>query len=127
MNRTPPYFAVVESILRPVRDGAKQAVVSVITEIELLVRPIRETTPWEIQRIEVMLDAKDIHVVELGREIARAAAHVRADTGLRLADATIVATARYANCDVIVGNDARCAQRVRDIPYVLLDELVEER
>ncbi len=118
---------MVESILRPVRDGVKQAVVSVITEIELLVRPIREETPWEIQRIEVMLDAKDIHVVELGREIARAAARVRASTGLRLADATIVATAMYANCDLIVGNDARCAQRVRDIPYVLLDELVKER
>lgn len=98
-----------------------------ITEIELLVRPIREETSWEIQRIEVMLDAKDIHVVELGREVARAAARVRAKTGLRLADATIVATAMYADCDVIVGNDARCAQRVRDIPYVLLDELVKER
>lgn len=98
-----------------------------ITEIELLVRPIREETPWEIQRIEVMLDAKDIHVVELGREVARAAARVRAKTGLRLADATIVATAMYADCDVIVGNDARCAQRVRDIPYVLLDDLVKER
>ena len=68
-----------------------------ITEIELLVRPIREQTPWEIQRIEVMLDAKDIYVVELGREIARAAAHVRADTGLRRTAER--PSARCANCD----------------------------
>ncbi len=109
------------------RDGVKQAVVSVVTEIELLVRPIRDEEIREIERIRAILDAPEVHVVELERPVARAAARIRARTGLPLADSAIVATALYANCDVLVGNDRRCAQRVREIPYVLLDELVKEQ
>lgn len=65
-----------------------------------------------------------MHVVEMDRVIARQAAEVRAASGLDLADAVMVATALHTGCDAIVGNDARCAERVRNIPYVLLDALV---
>lgn len=110
-----------------VRDGQKQAFVSVVTELELLVRPFREGDGWEAEQVRVVLDGPGVHVVEMNRQVARMGAEIRAKRALSLADATIVATAMYANCDLIVGNDARCAQRVRDIPYVLLDELVKER
>lgn len=97
---------------------------SVVTEIELLVRPLRDGTWEDVERVRALLDAQGISVVALDREIAQAAAGIRAKSGLRLPDAAIVATALVTGCDVIVGNDARCAKRVKEIPYVLLDDLV---
>ena len=97
---------------------------SVVTEIELLVRPLRSGTWEDVERVRVLLDAQGFTVVALDSEIARAAAGIRAKSGLRLPDAAIGATAIYTKCDVIVGNDARCARRVKEIPYVLLDDLV---
>ena len=127
MHRAEPYHEVIEQLFNAVRDGQKQAFVSVVTELELLVRPFREGDGWEVEQVRIVLDGPGMHVVEMDRQVARMGAEIRAKRALSLADATIVATAVYANCDVIVGNDARCAQRVRDIPYVLLDELVKER
>lgn len=98
-----------------------------VSELEVLVQPMREERWWEIQQIRWIFEASQMYVVELSRTIARAAAAIRAEHRLALTDATIVATALYAGCDVIVGNDERCAQRVREIPYVLLDELVKEQ
>ncbi len=97
---------------------------SVVTETELLVRPLRDGTWEDVERVRALLDAQGISVVALDREIAQAAAGIRAESGLRLPDAAIVATALVTGCDAIVGNDARCAKRVKEIPYVLLDDLV---
>ncbi len=98
--------------------------VSVVTELELLVRPIRDRDEWELAQVQLLLDGRGIVVVGMDRNVARLAAEQRAATGLDLADATIVATGIYTECDIIVGNDARCARRVKEIPYVLLDDLV---
>jgi len=99
----------------------------VVAELELLVRPIREEDEWEMDEVRIVLDGPGIHVVEMDRGIARRAAEVRAASGVDLADAVIVATALSTGCDAIVGNDERCAQRVREVPYVLLDDLVKEQ
>jgi len=123
LNRISPYFEAVERIFAPVRDGWKQAFISVVTEIELLVQPIRLRREWELERIRALLDAPQLRVIELDRQIARMAAAIRAEQRLDLPDAAIVATAISTGCDAIVGNDARCAERVRELPYVLLDDL----
>lgn len=109
------------------RFGRKEALVSVVTEVELLVRPLRSDDQNEIERVGALLAGPGMSVIEVDREIARLSAQIRAVDRLDLPDAVIVATAISADCDVIVGNDARCAQRVRDIPYVFLDDLVKER
>ena len=127
LNRISPYFELVENAFAPVRDGWKQAFISVVTEIELLVQPIRLERERELERIRALLGAPQLRVIELDRQIAQVAAGIRAEQRLGLADAAIVATALYTKCDVIVGNDERCAQRVRDVPYVFLDELVKEQ
>ncbi len=117
---------MVEDLLMSVRDGLKVAFVSVVTELELLVQPIREEKWWEIEQIRVVLEAPQVHVVEMDSRIARIAAEIRAHRRLALADAIIVATALHTGCDAIVGNDERCAQRVRELPYIFLDALVTE-
>ena len=105
----------------------RQGFISVVAELELLVRPIREEDEWEMDEVRIVLDGPGIHVVEMDRVIARRAAEVRAASGLDLADAVIVATALHTDCAAIVGNDERCARRIREVPYFLLDDLVKEQ
>ena len=109
------------------RDGIREGILSAVTELELLVRPIREKDEYELGQIRALLEGDGMRVVDLDRTIARLAAEVRADSRLDLADAAIVATALATRCDAIVGNDARCAERVRYVPYVFLDALVQGR
>lgn len=98
-------------------------VVSVVTEAELLVRPHRKGDTEAVERIAGILSEEGIHVVALGRPVARSAAELRARHGLALSDAIIVATALSAGCDAIVGNDGRW-RRIREVPYLHLDDLV---
>lgn len=101
--------------------------ISVVTEVELLIRPTRSGDKDEVERVGALIEGAGMSVIEMDREIAQLSARIRALDRLDLPDAVIVATAMYAECDVIVGNDERCAKRVRDIPYVFLDELAKER
>ena len=107
------------------RGSRKQGFVSVVSEIEVLVQPIRHGRQWEVRAIRTLFE--EMNVIELDRAIARTAAAIRAEQRLGLPDAAIVATALHTNCDAIVGNDERCAQLVQELPYVLLDDLVKEQ
>ncbi|MDP3768621.1 MAG: PIN domain-containing protein [Dehalococcoidia bacterium] len=127
LNRIQPYAGFVEGLLRGVRDGTRYAVVSVVTELELVVQPIRLGLIPEVERVEALLRAPGFQVAPLDRVTAKSAAEVRARHGIELADATIVATSLHMDCDFIIGNDRRCARRIREIPYVLLDQLVKEQ
>ncbi|MGB2693624.1 MAG: PIN domain-containing protein [Dehalococcoidia bacterium] len=117
----------MEELFHSVRLGQREFVVSVITELELMVLPIRQGDRLEMERVHMVLEAPGVHLVEMNRAIAHRAAQVRASAGLDLADAAIIATGIQTECDAIVGNDARCARRVKEIPYVLLDALVKEQ
>ena len=127
LNEVEPYAGIVDELLRAARDGSRQLIVSVVTELELLVQPVRRELAEEVERVEALLSAPSFQVVPLDRLVAKRAAQVRAASGLELADAAIVATALLTGCDAIVGNDAQCARRITDIPYVFLDDLVKER
>jgi len=89
----------------------------------MLVKPLREGDTPQADLIDALFQGPEhVEVYPVDRKVARRAAHLRAHLGLRLDDAFIVATAVEAGCDALVGNDALCARRVADIPYVYLDE-----
>jgi hypothetical protein len=99
-------------------------ILSVISESELLVKPLREDDVEAVGRIGALLAEDAIEVVDVDRGIARLAARLRAShKALRLPDATIIATGLQMHCDLILGNDALWS-RVPDVPYVRLDDIV---
>jgi predicted nucleic acid-binding protein len=101
-----------------------RVLVSVMTEAELLVRPYRTRDEDAIQRITDLLSEPGITVVEVTRSIARTAARLHTENGLRMPDAIIVATAVETRCDVIVGNDHAWSKHPVGVNYLLLDDLV---
>lgn len=64
----------------------------------------------------------NLHIVPLDLAVAREAALVRGETGLRTPDAIQVAAARLAGADVILTNDRRWIGRVSRPPVLLLDD-----
>lgn len=117
--------SAVRELLAAARGGACELVVSAITEAELLVGPLRADNPKATDAVRAMLGGSlPVHVVEVTRPIARAAAGLRARFGLRVADALVVASALDADCTALVSNDA-ALRRVGDlITYIHLDDHV---
>lgn len=124
LDRVTPYIEWLHPVFESVHVGERQAILSVVTESEVLVKPLREQDREAIDRATVLLSEPTIQLLDVNREIGIKAAQLRADLNLKLPDALIVATAIVAGCDAIVGNDKRCATRVTEIPYVYLDETV---
>lgn len=123
-NRVEPYHGLLDRLFRECQAGARTMVLSVISEAEMLVKPVRERDVHQMERIDALFQGPEhVEVRAVDRKLARRAAVLRARLGLRLDDAFIVATAIEAGCDAVVGNDALCARRVVDIPYVYLDRL----
>lgn len=89
-----------------------------------MVQPLRTHRYEELQRLDALLAHENVIVQDTNREIARASARIRADVDLDLPDAIIVATAIVSGCDALIGNDRECAKRVKDIPYIYLDDAV---
>ena len=125
MTGIQPYFDVLVPLFQRVQNRQATMILSVVTESELLVRPFRERDAEVVERISDLLSEDGIEVIELGRAIARRAALLRAaHPALRLPDATIIATAIDAGCDLIVGNDAEWS-KLKEVPYVRLDDIIK--
>jgi predicted nucleic acid-binding protein len=118
-----PYYGLLDRLFRECQAGARSIVLSVVSEAEMLVKPLRDGDVPQVEMIDALFQGPEhVEVRSVDRKVVRRAARLRAHLGLRLDDAFIVATAVEAGCDALVGNDALCARRVVDIPYVYLDE-----
>ena len=100
-----------------VRSGRNQALISAVTVTEALVRPFRLAAPTQASEDEApdaITTVEDflrnfpiLAIVPVDYAVAREAARIRALTGLRTADALVMATARVSGAGVLVGNDER--------------------
>ena len=124
LDRIEPYCGPVAECLAILEANRGEACASVVTELEMLVKPFRLGYQRQVEHIVEYLSESPWIVLPASRQIAREAAALRAATNLRLADALIVATALVSGCDALVGNDALCAQRVNEIRYIYLEDHV---
>jgi len=124
LDRPPgdPRRAVLLPLLTAVEQGAVTAVVSAVTVMELLVKPLRDRNREAEAVVRVFLD-EFCEVVPATRPVAEVAARLRADHRLAGPDALICATGLVAQADAVLGNDLRWRQ-VEGLPYIHLDDLV---
>lgn len=102
-----------------VRSGRNPGLISAVTVTEALVRPFRLAAPAQageagtglaetIATVEDFLrNFPNVTIVPVDYSVAREAALIRAMTGLRTADAIVMATAGVYGAGVLVGNDER--------------------
>ncbi|MBI1886485.1 MAG: type II toxin-antitoxin system VapC family toxin [Chloroflexi bacterium] len=124
-NRHEPYFDACQAIMRAIETGDLRAVVSTVTEMELLVEPLAQKRIDIVDAIEAFLRRlRWLEIVPVDSTLARRAASVRAETRLRSVDALVAATGLAAGCRYLLGNDGEFARRVRGFSYLLLKDYV---
>ncbi len=117
-----PYVELVRHLFRMMERGLMVATISTVVEAEVLVKPLRERDQGLIEQADLFFRAfPNLVIRAVDRGVARHAAMVRAQTGLRMPDAIVLATALEDRCDAIIGNDVSMANRFGDIPYLLLE------
>jgi predicted nucleic acid-binding protein len=115
---------VAAAVLDAVSSGRVTGVATTITLTEVVVGPVRAGEDTMAERyLDAIRSIEHLHVVPVTAEIAADAGFVRGRSGLTLADAIHVATARTAGASVLVTND----RRLRSMPQldvVQLSDLV---
>lgn len=110
------------AVLNAVSARRVVGIVSSVVLAEVIVRPalVGDDTLGE-RYIDAIQSIENLHIVPATVEIAAEAGFVRARTGLTLADAMHVATARVAGASVLVTND----RRVRSMPKLDVVQLAD--
>ncbi len=121
----PDYRGLTTEILAAVSAGKCAAVVSELTLMELLVRPLQLEREEVADEYETLLTHfPNLSLIPIRREILLKATVVRARYGLRTPDAVIVATGILQGATRIITND-RHWKRLEGIDVVCLGDFRE--
>jgi predicted nucleic acid-binding protein len=120
IEEDPRFLPAILPLFEAADAGRRQLVTSALTLLEVLVVPYRAGNRPLAERYELLLTrGRGIRLVNLGLEHLRAAAQLRAATGIRTPDALQIAAAMGAGCATFVTNDRRLPQipghRVLDV------------
>jgi predicted nucleic acid-binding protein len=108
MEENPRFLPLVEPIFAGLDAGVLQAATSALTLLEVLVAPYRRGAMALAERYEEILTrGRGLRLVEIDAALLRAAAFLRAETGVRTPDALQLAAALSAGCPVFLTNDRR--------------------
>jgi predicted nucleic acid-binding protein len=93
---------------RLIATGRNSGVISAVSVVETLVRPLRARSTSATGTVEAFLRSfPNLSIEPVTYEIAREAARIRAETALRTPDALILATAAMVASSIVVANDDR--------------------
>ncbi|MBI2998808.1 MAG: PIN domain-containing protein, partial [Deltaproteobacteria bacterium] len=104
----PRFLSLIEPVFATMDAGSLEGVTSGVTLLETLVVPFRTGNGLLAERYEALLTrSRGIRLIDLGRSLLRAAAQLRAVTGIKTPDALQVAAALSANCSIYLTNDRK--------------------
>ncbi len=119
----PDYLDLTQELLGGVEHGRWEAITSVITLMEINVRPLQLNLPNIARKYEVLLvNFPHLRIVDLDREVVRKAARLRADYLVRTADALRVAACLVHDSQVFLTNDRRLDRLAPVIEVLILDD-----
>jgi len=102
----PRFLPLLDPLFREVDRGRRQLVTSALTLLEVLVVPYRAGNHLLADRYEALLTrSRGVRVADISRDHLRAAAQLRAATGVKTPDALQLAAALEAGCAAFLTND----------------------
>jgi predicted nucleic acid-binding protein len=116
----PRYLPLIAPLFEEADAGKRTLVTSAITLLEVLVVPHRAGDARLAERYESLLtQSRGVRLAEVSRDQLRAAAQLRAATGVKTPDALQIVSALSAGCRALVTND-RNLPAVPGLPIVRL-------
>lgn len=108
IEENPQYLPAIIPLFREADQEKRELVTSALTLLEVLVVPYRAGHRMLAERYEALLArSRGIRVVDLSHEQLRAAAQLRAATGVKTPDALQLVAAIGAGCTTFLTNDRR--------------------
>ena len=121
----PVYLPLTRELLAGVETGRWTAVTSMVTVMELTVRPWQLDRPAVARAYEALLvHFPHLILADVTRDVARRAAQLRARYRIRPADALQVATALIHEATAFVTNDRLLTRLSPALDVVMLDNFV---
>lgn len=125
LEGTSRYAACAAEVFSELAHGSFQAVTSVLTLMELAVKPLQLGRPDVADEYEVLLlNYPNLGIAEIDRATVRRAAELRAADRLRPADALQLAACLQQGATAFLTND-RELRRVAEVQVLLLEAFVE--
>jgi predicted nucleic acid-binding protein len=108
IEEQPKFLPLIEPLFKQADEGRRELITSALTLLEVLVVPYRAGNRLLADRYEAFLTrSRGIRVADLTREQLRAAAQLRAVTGVKTPDALQLVAALTAGCTTFLTNDRR--------------------
>ncbi len=124
-NREEPYYESSKWVLDAADDGRIHAVVSVVSVAELCAGYYSAGDERGRQEMIMhLISSKGFSIVELNVKLADTAGRIRAETGLRLPDAIMVASGIERGATYIVTHDEEFEKGKRYLEAVTSQELI---
>lgn len=119
------YSSLTFSIFESLEKGNFNAVTSVLTLLEILVKPKKENNSLLTERYKLLLETfPNLQVKTLNENIADIASSLRAKYNLNTPDAIQIATSLEAKANVFITNDATL-KKISEIKVLLLSEMLK--
>jgi predicted nucleic acid-binding protein len=123
---SPRYATLSEEALNALSNGVFRGITSILTFMEVAVRPLQLGRHDAADEYELLLSSfPNLLVVELNRACARRAAELRATYRLRPADSLQVAACLQHGATALLTND-KGLRRIQELEVVMLDDFVSE-
>lgn len=125
-NANEPYSRHSLQVLDAVEDGSIHAILSIISIAELCTGYYSQgDKKGKEELLAHLISTKGFEIVNLDLDIADAAARIRADTGLRLPDAIIIATGLAKGAKYLVTHDKELNKADRHLETISSKELLD--
>jgi predicted nucleic acid-binding protein len=126
-NASETYSTSSLQLLDAIEDGLVYGVISVISISELCIGYYsQEDMKGKDELLTHLISNKNFEIVDLDIKIADTAAKIRADTGLRLPDAILVATGLIKSAQYLVTNDKELKKANRYLKITSSKEMLDK-
>src|ERR1700688_4314922 len=111
IEERPQFLPLVQPPFREAHEGGRELITSALTLLEVLVVPYRSGAHLLAGRYEALLTrSRGVHVADISRDHLRAAAQLRAATGVKTPDSLQVVAALAVGCTAFLTNDRHLPQ-----------------
>lgn len=119
------YSPLTFSIFESLEKGNFNGITSILTLLEILVKPKKENNLLLTERYKLLFETfPNLQVKEINENIADIASSLRANYNINTPDAIQIATSLEAKANIFITNDATL-KKISEIKVLLLSEMLK--